>query len=125
VAEALLSHRALGSFCLRNSFPDVLLRAVKAQTPYSKEQSTVVALWVLARSTNDPKVRIHTAPTIITDLVNQLGDKHSSDSVLLHKHGYDRLFFERDIDKTITTLQRQIAKELYEAGVVSKVFESQ
>ena len=94
--------------------------------PYSKEQSIVVALWVLARSTNDPEVRIPgaTAPAIITNLVNQLGEKHSSDSVLLHKHGYDRLFFGRDIDKTITTLQRQIAKELYETGVVSKVHDA-
>ena len=92
---------------------------------YNKSQSMVIALWVLARSRNDPKIPIPgaTAPAIITEVVNQLGDVHPSDSVLLHKHGYDRLLLDRKIDKTVTALQRQVAKELFEAGVVSKVYD--
>jgi hypothetical protein len=87
---------------------------------YSKAQSTVVALWVLALSKFP--IRRRTAPDIITEIVNQLGDVHSSESVLLHKHGYDRLLLGRRIDKKITALQRQIAQELHEAGIVSKVY---
>ncbi len=41
-----------------------------------------------------------TAPNIITELVNSLGEKHSSDSILLHTHGYDRLLLNRQIEKS-------------------------
>jgi hypothetical protein len=89
---------------------------------YSKAQSTVVALWVLALSKFS--IGRTTAPDIITEIVNQLGDAHSSDSVLLHKHGYDRLLLGRKIDKTMTALQRQVAQELREAGIMSEVYNS-
>jgi hypothetical protein len=92
---------------------------------YSKEQSTVIALWVLAMQHRpNPKLPIqgHTAPTNITEIVNKLGELHSSDSILLHTHGYDRLLLGRDIDKTVTALQQEIAKELKDFDIISSVF---
>lgn len=93
---------------------------------YSKAQSTVIALWVLSRSMSGSKrpVPKGTAPAIITDVVNQLGDSHTSDSILLHTHGYERLLLDRRIEKTITCLQREIANELFAAGIVSKVYDA-
>jgi hypothetical protein len=94
---------------------------------YSREQSTVVALWVLALQQRDePKAAIQgaTAPRIIVDVVNKLGEEHTSDSILLHTHGYDRLLMNRQIDKTVTELQRQIADELVEQGVISKRYDA-
>jgi hypothetical protein len=92
---------------------------------YNKEQSTVVALWVLAlQCRSDPKAAIQdaTAPPVIVEILNRLGESHSSDSILLHTHGYDRLLLGRDIDKTISKLQREVASALKDAGVVSKVY---
>jgi hypothetical protein len=93
---------------------------------FTKDQSTVIALWVLAlQQRDDPKAAIqnHTAPQIISDIVNKLGEPHSSDSILLHTHGYDRLLLNRPIEKTVTELQRQVADELVEQGVISKRFD--
>ncbi|WP_076587992.1 hypothetical protein [Vibrio ostreicida] len=87
---------------------------------YTKEQSTIVALWVLAkRRENDlwPAAPEGTAPELITHIVNQMGPYHSSDSILLHTHGYDRLLLGRDIDKSVTSLQKEVAEELKLAGV--------
>jgi len=92
---------------------------------YSREQSTVVALWVLAMQHRpNPKLPIqgHTAPAIITEAVNKLGEHHSSDSILLHTHGYDRLLLGRDIDKSVTALQQEIANELKDFDIISSVF---
>jgi|GEM_PF-4188592 len=92
---------------------------------YTKEQSTIVALWVLAKRRDTdlwPSPPTPTAPELITDLVNKVGLHHSSDSVLLHTHGYDRLLLGREIGKSVTTLQRQVASELEDAGVIDKVF---
>jgi hypothetical protein len=92
---------------------------------YNKRQSTVIALWVLAiKNVGHPEkpIKDGTAPEVITDLVNTLGDRHSSDSILLHTHGYDRLLLNRDIDKTITGLQHEIAEELLSTGIVKEIF---
>lgn len=93
---------------------------------YSKEQSTVVALWVLAMQfRDDPKAAIQgaIAPPVVVDAVNKLGEQHTSGSILLHTHGYNRLLHNRKIDKTITNLQRQIARELVEQGVISRCYD--
>jgi hypothetical protein len=93
---------------------------------YSRDQSTVIALWVLAlQYRDDPKLAIQggTAPRVITDVVNRLGEQHSSDSILLQKHGFDRLLLGRQIDKSVSLLQRSVANELLEAGVVSRVYD--
>lgn len=90
---------------------------------YSKEQSTIVALWALAlQQRDDPTAVIKeaTAPPVIVDVVNKLGEEHTPGSILLHTHGYDRLLLNRQIDKTVTNLRRQIADELVEQGVISK-----
>lgn len=93
---------------------------------YSKSQSTVIALWVLAlqnkRSGVDFESKGSTAPRSITDLVNSLGEIHTSDSILLHTHGYDRLLLGRPIDRAITKLQREIAQDLLEQGVISQIY---
>ena len=93
---------------------------------YNREQSTVIALWVLARQTNNdpyPPIRDNTAPQNIVDIVNTLGEHHSSDSILLHTHGYDRLLLGRDIDKTVTGVQREVAQELREVGIISRIYD--
>jgi hypothetical protein len=92
---------------------------------YSKEQSTIIALWVLAmqqRANPTRPIQGHTAPSSITEIVNKLGEHHSSDSILLHTHGYDRLLLGRDIEKTVTALQQEIANELKLCGVISRVY---
>ena len=89
---------------------------------YTKDQSTVIALWVLALQTrSNPLAPIQgaTAPEIIARLGNNLGGEHTSDSMLLHTHGYNRLFQDRQIDREATNLQKEIAKELREQGVTS------
>lgn len=91
---------------------------------YSKKQSTVIALWVLSMQNRvDPKASIqgHTAPSIITDIVNALGESHTSGSILLHTHGYDRLLLGRKIGKSVTNLQKEVANELMVQGVISLV----
>lgn len=91
---------------------------------YNREQSTVIALWVLARQTdNDPHPLIPTAPQNIVDIVNALGEHHSSGSILLHTHGYDRLLLGRDIDRTVTRIQREVAQELREVGIISRIYD--
>lgn len=88
---------------------------------YTKDQSTLVALWVLAKRRENnpwPAPPSPTAPNLIFEMVNKLGPEHSSDSILLHTHGYDRLLLGRNISKSITSTQREVAKELKEAGVV-------
>lgn len=92
---------------------------------YTKDQSVVVALWVLAKRRENnpwPAPPSPTSPKLITDIVNKLGPNHSSDSILLHTHGYDRLLLGRDISKSITALQREIAKELKDAGVIDNIY---
>ena len=91
---------------------------------YTKEQSTIVALWVLAKRREDdlwPAPPSATAPELITHMVNQVGPSHSSDSILLHTHGYDRLLLGRDITKSATSLQKEVAQELKLAGVINKI----
>lgn len=88
---------------------------------YNKEQSTVIAIWNLTRKNVVDPIPGNTAPESITNIVNMLGETHSSDSILLHTHGYDRLFHNRGIDKTITKLQIEIALELQKQGLVDKV----
>lgn len=93
---------------------------------YSKEQSTIVALWVLAMQQRlDPNKAIqnNTAPDIIAKTVNMLGEHHSPDSILLHTHGYDRLLFGRNINKSVTRLQQEVANELKSSDIISKVHE--
>jgi hypothetical protein len=93
---------------------------------YNKDQSSVVALWVLAlqyRTNPKQAIKDATAPPLITSIINKLGEQHTSDSILLHKHGYDRLLTGRDIDKSITNLQREIAQELLETGIVSTIYD--
>lgn len=92
---------------------------------YNKKQSTIVALWVLAiakRGHPEQTIKNGIAPEVITNLVNSLGEKHSSSSILLHTHGYDRLLLGRKIDKTITKLQEEVAQELLESDVIKKIF---
>jgi hypothetical protein len=89
---------------------------------YNKEQSTVVALWVLAMSRYPTEFQ--TAPDAITAIVNKLGDSHTSDSVLLHKHGYDRLLLDRPINKNISALQRQVARELHDVGIAPALYDA-
>ncbi len=93
---------------------------------YSEDQSRIIALWVLAIKNrghpNGQSVKGGVAPEVIVNLVNQLGEYHSPQSILLHTHGYDRLLLNRDIDKTITKLQRRVAKELKEQGVVNQIY---
>ena len=89
---------------------------------YNKAQSTVIALWVLAlqnkRTGVDFESKGPTAPEAIAGIVNQLGDTHTSDSVLLHTHGYDRLLLGRPIERAITKLQREVARDLLDQGIV-------
>jgi hypothetical protein len=89
---------------------------------YSKEQSTVVALWVLAM--NKQRTGLQSAPEPIAAIVNKRGDTHTAESILLHKHSYDRLLLGREINKTITSLQRRVAKELHEAGIAKTLHDA-
>ncbi len=92
---------------------------------YTKEQSTIVALWVLAKRQKNnlwPAPPTPTAPELITHLVNNAGPSHSSDSILLHTHGYDRLLLGRDISKSVTSLQKEVAQELLLSGIINKTY---
>ncbi|EJL6325717.1 TPA: hypothetical protein ACMDNH_003559 [Vibrio cholerae] len=94
---------------------------------YNKEQSAIIALWNLALNYGYQKhgyvpLKDSKAPSLIFDLVNKLGESHSAESIALHSHGYDQLFHDRDIDRGVTGLQNQIAKELSENGTVQKVY---
>lgn len=92
---------------------------------YNKEQSIVIALWVLAlQNRHDPKAAVqgHTAPNSIYGIVNKLGEHHSSDSMLLHAHGYDRLLLDRKIDRSVTKLQKEVAAELKVQGIISTIY---
>ena len=91
---------------------------------YTKLQSTAIALWTIALQDKVSRDVIAgkepEAPPLITELVNELGPHHSPGSILLHTHGYDRLFFDRVIDKSITRLQRTVAQELIDQGIYIK-----
>jgi hypothetical protein len=92
---------------------------------YNKKQSTIIALWVLAiKNTGHPEkpIKNGTAPNVIRELVNSLGEKHSSDSILSHTHGYDQLLLNRQIEKTITSLQREVSNDLLQADIVNQIF---
>ena len=92
---------------------------------YNDDQSLVIALWTLALQNKCAKGEIAgkgvEAPPVIIDLVNKLGDAHTAGSVLLHTHGYDRLFFNRKIEKTITKTQCEIAKKLKIGEVINEI----
>ena len=88
---------------------------------YSDQQSILIALWVLSLRPNfapGPE-----APEFLTQMVNALGEHHSAASILLHTHGYERLFLNRPINRNITSLQRQVASLLRDEGIVEHVFD--
>ncbi len=93
---------------------------------YNEEQSTVIALWVLAiinRGHPDKQsIKGGMAPRSIVHLVNALGEDHSPSSILLHTHGYDRLLLGRSIDRSVTELQKKVARKLKEEDIIKKVF---
>ncbi|HUE69348.1 MAG TPA: hypothetical protein VMP01_00555 [Pirellulaceae bacterium] len=94
---------------------------------YTREQSLVVALWVLAQTSDRVKAKsgARQAPRPIVELVNAFGGKHSADSIFLHQHGYERLLLGRDIDKTVSETQRAVAQSLVEAGLIEKIHDAE
>ena len=95
-----------------------------AKNIYTKLQSTAIALWTISLQDKVPRDVIAgkepEAPPLITELVNALGPQHSPGSILLHTHGYDILFFDREIDRRVTKLQAKIAQELIDQGIYVK-----
>ena len=95
-----------------------------AKNIYTKLQSTAIALWTISLQDKVPRDVIAgkepEAPPLITELVNALGPQHSPGSILLHTHGYDILFFDREIDRRVTKLQAKSAQELIDQGIYVK-----
>lgn len=88
-----------------------------SSTTWTREQSIIVALWVLAHQGDVPAEFAAAIPPTLLAAINAVGPSRFTGGVIYHMMGYQRLFFDRPISVTVTHLQRDIAAAMFSEGI--------